>query len=158
MRRVRPRAEIDAHLTDALDLALSDTVTLNHDELNGLLALLRRIEHETGPLPRGSRHRVRYQIEAVTTIAYALWDNKDPRVLGPWLLQLALHAAREVVAPLLYPPFLIPRRAGKPTYFPDFFEVQELLKGEDGLRALSDRVGAEEMLGLEAAEESGAGR
>jgi hypothetical protein len=124
-------AEIDASLTDALDLALGDTITSNKEELNGLLAMLRRVEHQTTPLPESSRVPVYNQIHVVTELAYDLW-NED-HMLGPWLLQLALHAAREVLTPLLYPPFLIPRRPGKPKSFPDLASFQIMRQRENGL-------------------------
>ena len=135
-------AEIDASLTDALDLALGDTITSNKDELNGLLALLRRVEHQTAPLPSRTRSPVHDQIHVVTELAYLLW-NRD-HFFGPWVLQHALHAAREVVAPLLYPPFLIPRRPGKPAYFPDLHSVHDMLKRDNGIDDLLDALGAEE--------------
>lgn len=110
-------SEIDAQLLHALDLALSDTVDTD-EESGALVGILRRVEHLTTPLPPRVRRPVYEQIHLVTNIAYGLHDKRYP--LGPWILQLALHSAREVVTPLLYPPFVVPRRPGRPRSFPDY--------------------------------------
>ena len=82
---------------------------------------------------------------AVTEIAYRLYGGSDfPH--GPRLLQAALHALRQVLLPLLYPPFLIPRRVGKPARFPNRWMVHDMLKHERGLDILWDEVGGRERI------------
>jgi hypothetical protein len=130
---------IDADLQDALDLALLDTVDSDPDLSNRLISILRRCEHRTVGLPESSRKAVHDQIHVVTFLAYMFWDEESRHPVGPWVLQLALHAAREVLSPLVYPPPVLNRGPGKPESFPDADTLASMLdSGAGGIDAALD--------------------
>lgn len=124
---------IDGDLRDALELALLDTVDTDRDLLNRVLTILRRCEHRTVGLPESSRKRVHDQIHAATFVAYMFWDEETRHPVGPWVLQLALHAAREVLSPLLNPPPLLRRGPGQPRSFPDADTLAAMLDSGTGI-------------------------
>jgi hypothetical protein len=123
-------AEIDGLLQDVLDHALLDTATSDHDLQNSIIARLRSAGHRTLLLSRRVRDPVRDQVEVTTALAYHLWDRDH--VVGPLLLQLSIAAAREVLAPLIRAPVVLPRRPGKPVSFPDLRTFTSMMEPGGG--------------------------
>jgi hypothetical protein len=122
--------EIDGLLQDVLDDALLDTATSDHDLLNSIIARLRSAGHRTALLSPRVRGRVQDQVEVTTALAYRLWDRDH--AVGPWLLQLSIATAREVLAPLIRAPGLLPRRPGKPMSFPDLRTFTRMMEPGGG--------------------------
>jgi hypothetical protein len=124
--------EIDEVLRDALDDALLDTATSDHDLLNQIISRLRSAGHRTTLLSSRVRDPVADQVEVATALAYHLWDDDPAAPPGPWVLQLGIASAREVLAPLIQAPGLLPRRPGKAASFPDLPTFTRMMEPEGG--------------------------
>jgi hypothetical protein len=144
--------DIDTNLQEALDIALQDAVMTDKDLADQLVALLRRAEHRTVALPPRTQSRIHDQVHLVTYLAYNALDpsrftesndEDEPigaEIMGDWFVQMAIHAARETVAPLVRPA-LIPRGPGKPTSFYTPESFAKIIKADGRKHALRKAAG-----------------
>jgi hypothetical protein len=134
--------EIDTELRDALDEALRDD--LDHLELlNRVHAKLTRAELGAASLPSRARERVQGQIHVAQEVTQQLFSlTEKPRVIPQVHLLAAITAAREVIGPLLLPPPIIYRGAGKPRSYPTPGSFAAIMQRHGSSeRALDEAIG-----------------
>lgn len=133
--------EIDNELRDAFNDALRDDME-PLDQLNAVNEHLIRAELRTGGLPVRDRERVDGQLRVAHEVLMHLFSlTDDPRVIPEVHLQAAISAVREVVGPLLLPPPLFRRTAGKPSRYPEpgrFATI--MLRNESPQKALQEAL------------------
>lgn len=111
--------DIDSELREAFNESLRDDLE-SSDLLNSVDGHLVRAELRTAALPPRARARVEGQLRVASTVVMHLFSlSHNPSAIPQAHLQAAVAAVREVVGPLLLPPPLFHRRAGRPRAYPD---------------------------------------
>lgn len=134
--------EIDEQLREAFNESLRDLD--DTDLLNAVNEPLIQAEIRCETLPRRQHDRVKGQIAVAQYVLEHAFDAEDAYATPPQVhLQAAITGAREVVAPLLFPPPLIYRRPARPTRYPDPWSFAGILQRHGTpAAALDDALGS----------------